>query len=321
MDVRVGIVSWQTAQLLDRCLASLPAALGDLAAEVVVVDNASNDGSVEVARGHGARVVVNDINVGYARAMNQAFAGADSPFLIALNPDTVSRPGALVRLVRALESDASLGLVAPRLLNPDGSLQPSVHRFPSVRMALVMGLVPMPLRRGPIGRRFWLEGYALHDRAQPIDWAIGAAHAIRRSALTDPEHGYDEHSFMYAEDMDLCWRLHVGGWRVGLEPGAEVIHSGNAAGSQKFGASVDDVRLAADFAWYVRRHGRRQARLWSAANMLGFGIKSLVGRARWGPSDPHAKRLRRFCRLHARNAGITPGTSPTLERSAPGKTR
>jgi len=289
MDVRVGIVSWQTAKLLDRCLGSLPAALGNLAAEVVVVDDASSDASADVARSHGVRVVANETNTGYARAINQAFRRAEAPFLIAINPDTDSRPDALARLVRALQANASLGLVAPRLLNPDGSLQPSVHRFPSVRTALVMGLVPMLLRRGPIGRRFWLEGYAPHDRAQPIDWAIGAVHAIRRSALPDPEHAYDERSFMYAEDMDLCWRLRRNGWGVAIEPAAEAIHIGNAAGALKFGEAVDDVRLAADYDWYVRRHGRRQARLWSAANMLGFGIKSLVGRARWGTDHPHTK--------------------------------
>lgn len=302
MDVRVGIVSWQTAQLLDRCLASLPAALGDLAADVVVVDNASTDGSAEIARGHGVRVVVNGSNVGYARAMNQALDGTDAHFLIALNPDTVPRPGALGRLVGALEEDPALGLVVPRLVNPDASLQPSVHLFPSVRMALVMGLVPMPLRRGPIGRRFWLEGYAPHDRAQTIDWAIGAVHAIRRSALGGHGHVYQERTFMYAEDMDLCWRLRKSGWRVGIEPSAEVVHAGNAAGSQKFGKRVDSMRLAADYTWYVARHGRRQARLWSMTNMLGFGLKWLVGRVRWGVDDPRLARTKHFFWLHAHHA-------------------
>ena len=305
MDVTVGIVSWQTAELLDRCLAALPGALGSLAAEVVVVDNASTDGSADVARRHGARVIENGENVGYARAMNQALASADAPFLIALNPDTVARPGSLERLVALLRVEPTVGLAVPRLLNPDGSLQPSVHRFPSIRTALVMGLVPLPIRPGPIGRSFWLEGYAPHDRQQPIDWAIGAAHAIRRSSLPNPDHVYRERTFMYAEDMDLCWSLRREGWAVVLEPAAEIVHIGSAAAAQLFGGLVDDMRVAADHGWYVERHGAGQARLWSLANAFAFGVKAAITRVTWGAADPRARRLEQFFRLHARNAGLS----------------
>lgn len=304
MEARIGIVSWQTAGLLDGCLAALPAALGDMRADVVVVDNASTDGSAEVAHAHGVRVIVNDRNLGYGRAMNQALAGADAPILIALNPDTVARPGSLALLVEALSADPALGLVAPRLVNHDGSLQPSVNRFPSIRLALVTGLVPMALRRGRLGARFWLEGYAAHDRATDIDWAIGAVHVIRRSAITDPDHPYSERTFMYTEDMDLCWQLWRGGWRVGLEPSSEVLHVGNAAGSLAFGGRRDDILLAADAQWYVDRHGITQARLWFIANMLGFCVKSVVGTVRWGSRHPRTVRLKRLFRGHARNLRI-----------------
>lgn len=305
MDARVGIVSWQTAELLDRCLAALPAALGDLRAEVVVVDNASTDGSAAVARARGARVISNIENVGYSRAINQAVGGAAAEYLIALNPDTVPEPGSLERLVRTLQEQPSTALVVPRLLNPDRSLQVSVHRFPSVRVALLMGLLPLALRTGPIGRRFWLEGYAPHDRPAKIDWAIGAVHAIRIAALRDPLHPYAERTFMYTEDLDLCWRLHEDGWDVAIEPRAEVVHVGNAAGSQAFGIRLDDVRAHADYDWYVERHGRVQARIWSIANMLGFGVKSVVAHATWGARDPHTRRIDRFFRVHARNAGLS----------------
>ncbi len=139
--------------------------------------------------------------------MNVALAGTSAPFLIALNPDTEPRPRSLERLVRRLRDEPRSGLVAPRLLNVDGSLQHSVHRFPSVTLALVMGLVPFALRRGPVGRHFWLDGFADHRRRQSIDWAIGAVHAIRRSALADPDHAYSERTFMYGEDVALCWEL------------------------------------------------------------------------------------------------------------------
>jgi N-acetylglucosaminyl-diphospho-decaprenol L-rhamnosyltransferase len=299
MDVRVGIVSWQTAELLDRCLAALPAALGDLRSEVVVVDNASSDRSVEIARGRGARVVVNTRNEGYARAMNAALAGTSAAYLVALNPDTEARPHSIERLVERLVAEPRLGLIAPRLLNPDGSVQHSVHRFPSVSQALVMGLVPLPLRRGFIGRHFWLAGYADHERRATVDWIVGAVHVIRRAALADPAHAYPERTFMYAEDMALCWTLRVDGWEVGFEPSAEVVHVGGAAAQQAFGSGIDVRRLEADYDWYQATRGMFNARLWAAANVLGFGAKLAMGRISRPPDDPRTQRTRKFLRLHA----------------------
>src|SRR5690349_19802703 len=131
-DVRVGIVTWNTAECLGACLDALPAALAGLDAEIVVVDNASSDDSAAIAERHpGVRVVRNPDNRGYARAMNQALHGPGAEFLIALNPDTRCPPGSLAALVQFLRDHADVGLVAPRLLNDDGSLQHSVHRFPS----------------------------------------------------------------------------------------------------------------------------------------------------------------------------------------------
>jgi len=313
---RVAIVSWQTAALLERCLAALPAALGGVAAEVVVVDNASTDGSAQVARRHGATVIQNERNVGYARAMNQALAGAPEPFLIALNPDTEPQPGSLEFLVERLRRAPRVGLVAPRLLNPDGTIQDSVHRFPSVSVALVMGLVPPMLRRGIIGRRYWLHGYADLGRRQHIDWAIGAAHVVRRAALADPDHAYPERQFMYGEDLALCWNLHREGWLVELEPRAQVVHVGGAAARQAFGDTIDERRVAADYDWYVWARGALRARLWAAANVLGYGTKLIVARLALPADDPRTLRTGQFLHLHVHHllalgrAGIKPAAAP-----------
>jgi N-acetylglucosaminyl-diphospho-decaprenol L-rhamnosyltransferase len=301
MDVRIGIVSWQTAGLLERCLSHIPAALGSLDGEVVVVDNASTDSSSEVARRFAATVVSNDVNIGYARAMNVALRDARAPFLIALNPDTMPPPGSLETLVSRLRADPGLGIVVPRLVNEDGSPQPSVHRFPSVRVALVMGLVPFGFRRGPIGRHFWLRGFADLTRRQRIDWAIGAVHVIRRAALRDEGHAYPERSFMYGEDMALCWDLRRDGWGVEFEPASEIVHTGGAAARQKYGTRIDAFQLTADYGWYRSTFGTGRTRLWAAANMLGYGAKLAVARVIWRRDDPRARRTRRFLRLHARH--------------------
>src|SRR4051812_7187225 len=136
VDVRVGIVSWNTAEWLERCLQALPAALGALDAEVVVVDNASSDDSADRAAAFDGVVVDRaGENLGYARGMNRALAGSDARALLALNPDTEPPPGSIERLVRVLDEEPRAGIAAPRLVTPDGHRQHSVYRFPSLGLA------------------------------------------------------------------------------------------------------------------------------------------------------------------------------------------
>ncbi|MGI8663286.1 MAG: glycosyltransferase [Acidimicrobiales bacterium] len=266
-DIRVGIVSWNTAELLDRCLAALPAALGDLDAEVVVVDNASSDASAAVARGHdNVTVVANAANEGYARAMNQALAATDAPVLIALNPDTEPPPGSLAELARRLLGNPRAGLVVPRLVNVDGSPQPSAQRFPSLGLAVVSGFLPLPWQRGRLGRRWWLPPAPQPERTVAVDWAIGAVHVIRAEATAgrDP---YSERWFMYVEDLELCWRLHQQEWAVVLEAAVAIPHVGNASGAQAWGWTRARRYWAATYDFDSQARSRAHARAWAAVNL------------------------------------------------------
>jgi GT2 family glycosyltransferase len=315
--VRVGIVSWNTGALLDRCLAALPAALDGCPAEIVVVDNASSDDSVAIARRHGVEVVVNAENRGYARGMNQALAGSTAPVLLALNPDTDPAPRSLATLVERVRADASIGVIAPRLVNEDGSLQHSVYRFPSLRVAAVVCFVPQRLFAGPIGRRFWLEGFAPHDRSGEVDWAIGAVHCMRATAVAR-EAIYDERSFMYAEDLELCWRLHQEGWRVVFAPDVIVRHRANAAGEQAWGNQRTARWLDATYRWYADARGPRQARAWAAVNTAGVAVK-LAGNMALLRVFPFGRQKRAdlvglfktFVRLHAKKLRGGPYVSLT----------
>jgi GT2 family glycosyltransferase len=273
-DVRIGIVSWNTADHLRSCLAALPEALGELEAEVVVVDNASGDDSVTVCESFGVRVIRNPENRGYARAMNQALAGSHAEVLIALNPDTVPPPGSLRALVGFLLADPDVGLVAPKLVFPDGRLQRSVHRMPSIRLAAVMGFVPLSWRRGRIGERWWLEGTSdhLYDDVVDIDWVIGAVHVIRAAALGGHA-PYNERWFMYVEDLDLCARLHATGHRVVLDGEISVPHVGSAAGDIAWGERRDARWLDAMYDWYARERSPLAARAWAALNLLATVTK------------------------------------------------
>jgi N-acetylglucosaminyl-diphospho-decaprenol L-rhamnosyltransferase len=303
-EVRVGIVSWNTADLLGRCLDLLPAALGDLDAEVVVVDNASQDGSAEVGDARqGVRVIRNADNVGYARAMNQALAGSSATTLIALNPDTLPPSGSLSALVAYLDARPEVGLVAPRLVEADGAWQHSVYRFPSIRVALLVSFLPVRLQRGWIGRRWWLEAAAPHAGAGDIDWAIGAVHVIRAAAV-GPE-VYSERWFMYVEDLELCWRLRSTGWRVHLDPDVAVPHVGNASGSQAWGDTRAQRYWGASYDFDQSTRGPAHTRAWAAVNTAGVAARlavSAIGSVRQGEDGARRRRvaaeLRRILPVH-----------------------
>lgn len=267
----MGIVSWNTAELLGRCLGALPAALEGLDASVVVVDNASEDASVEVACQAGVEVKVNDHNLGYARAMNQALAGADAEVLIALNPDTEAPAGSLTALTIRLLSAPDIGLVSPRLVNSDGSLQHSAYTFPSPLQAAAVSFLPARFRMGRVGRRLWLEGAAPHDRPCDVEWMIGAVHVLRSEAVRDRNHPYSERWFMYVEDLDLCWRLASDGWRRRLEADIAIHHVGGASASQ---ASPETPRrrwTPLSYDWYAETHGTAAMRRWALVNTIGTG--------------------------------------------------
>jgi GT2 family glycosyltransferase len=275
VDVRVGIVSWNTAGWLERCLSALPEALGGLDAEVVVVDNASSDGSADRAAAFGwAEVRRGAENVGYARAMNVALSGTEAPALLALNPDTEPPARSLETLVARLDRHPAAGVVAPRLKRPDGEVQHSVYRFPSLRLAAVANLVPRALQQGPIGARWCLETSASPVRRGAVDWVTGAVHCIRRAALRDAA-PYREHWFMYVEDLDLCWRLHQRGWSTVYEPDVTVVHAGNAAGEQAWGHDRTRRWLEATYDWYRRERGHGAARAYAGLNLAGAGSKAL----------------------------------------------
>jgi N-acetylglucosaminyl-diphospho-decaprenol L-rhamnosyltransferase len=291
--VRVGLVSWNTAEDLVRCLAALPAALDGLAAEIVVVDNGSTDGSADRAEQQpGVQVIRHVDNQGYARAMNEALAGTSAPVLVALNPDTMAPPGALRTLVESLVAQPDVGLVVPQLRNPDGTVQHSVNRFPSVALTMAASLLPSAHHAKGGGGRWWVPGTAAHATEQDVDWAIGAVHVIRAGALggTAP---YNERWFMYAEDLDLCWRLARAGWRRHLVAGVHVTHvSGAATAHSEWAADPARRWIPCSYDFYALAHSGPAARVWAGANALALVLWSMVSvlRPGWLPFQSGGRR-------------------------------
>lgn len=218
----VVIVNYRSADLVSRCLEAV-----DPAAERVVVDNASADGSVERLRARHAdvRIVERDRNDGFAAGVNAGFAATRAPIVVLLNPDCVPRPGALERLRARLEASPAAGVVAPRLVNADGSPQAGAYRrFPGLGLLALELCLPL----GHVAQRYpRLDPYRadlrrLTDGAR-IAHATGAALAIRRAAY-DAAGPFDEGYFLYLEETEWQQRVHSAGYAVEVVPSAEVVH-------------------------------------------------------------------------------------------------
>jgi N-acetylglucosaminyl-diphospho-decaprenol L-rhamnosyltransferase len=265
-DVAVAVVSYQTREHLRACLASLRGDHDAGRAEVWVVDNGSTDGSADMVHDEFGWVtlVQADENLGYGAAVNVVADHTDTPWLVAANADTVVQRSALAALLRAGRKDPRAGAVAPRLLLPDGSTEHSVHPFPTVAFtaAFALGLTR------PVADRLCLEGAWNAERSRRVPWAVGAFLLIRREAW-DQVGGFDERQWLFAEDLDLGWRLAQAGWQTRYEPTAIVEHHESAATTAAFGPSRTERTQQATYEWLHRRRGRAVARSVAALNVFG----------------------------------------------------
>jgi N-acetylglucosaminyl-diphospho-decaprenol L-rhamnosyltransferase len=275
--VTVAVVSFNTRERLVRCLHSLADdALGGRA-RVVVVDNASGDGSAAAAREAApwAQVIALEDNIGFGPAVNLVARRSESEWLAAANADVELRPAALATLLAA-GGDPDVGALAPRLLLPGGDVQHSVGPLPTIALALGFAL-GLPRLSRSLGDRLCLEGHWNPDRPRDVPWAIAAFLLVRRRAF-DAVGGFDERQWMYAEDLDLGWRLRDAGYRTRYVPQAIVRHVAAAATAAAFGGERRRRRryMAASYLVIGRRRGPTAARATAAINALGA-----AGRLAW----------------------------------------
>ncbi|HEX3247270.1 MAG TPA: glycosyltransferase family 2 protein [Chloroflexota bacterium] len=231
-QVSVVIVSWNTRELLRRCLLSIDAS--GVVLETIVVDNASRDGSAEMVRSTfpDATVIVNDHNVGFGRANNQALARAQGKYVLLLNPDAQLEANALERLVSTLERAPRAAVAGPLVMDSDGRIQPTRRRFPTVATMFVEST---PIQTWLPPSHPLLGDYYVRDRAdheaQEADWLVGACLLIRRVAF-EQVGGFDERFFMYFEETDWCRRAKEAGWSVVFQPAARARHLGGRSSDQ-----------------------------------------------------------------------------------------
>jgi GT2 family glycosyltransferase len=243
LDLSVVVVSFNTRDHLRACLASLRAegstnlsrTDAPLEAEVIVVDNASTDGSADmVAAEFPAAVLIRaPRNGGFAYANNLALRRARGRAILLLNPDAEASPGSLAALLAALQARPEAGVVGPKLLRADGSMHLACRRsFPSPTVSLyrLAGLSRLAPRSPRFGR--YNLTYLDPDLETPVDAVTGACMLVRRAAL-ETVGPLDERFFMYGEDLDWCWRFHAAGWTVRYVPSVTIRHRHGAASRQR----------------------------------------------------------------------------------------
>lgn len=255
IELSIVIVGYRCRDLLKDCLDSLAPQRQDVTMEVLLIDNASGDDSVEMVHAKHPWVKVTALpeNIGFGRANNLGFAKATGRAVLALNPDTVLPPEALRACLDYLWAHHDIGVLTPRLVDRDGNLDRRCKRgFPTLWSSFCYFTGLDRHFRGPRSTRY-TAGHLPEDQTGEVESVTGAFMLMRAEALAKVG-GFDEQFFMYAEDLDLCLRFHSAGWKVVYWPGVNVVHVGagsNTGGRRPAAANAAYFRTMAPF---VRKH-------------------------------------------------------------------
>ncbi|MBI4121850.1 MAG: glycosyltransferase family 2 protein [Parcubacteria group bacterium] len=260
VDLSIIIVAWNSEPWLRRCLRSIFTETSDLTYEIIVVDNASSDRSAQVAMNefNNVQVIRNQANLGFATAVNQGLAGASGRYVCLLNPDTEITDHALARMVEAMDSDQSIGVMGPHILNENGSTQASVRRFPTGKdQAMILSKLHLLFPDTAALSRYLWRGFD-YRRSQDVDQVMGACFMIRREVL-DAIGPLDGKFFIWFEDVDYCLRVkEQTTYRIAYYSQAHVIHFG--------GDSFQKVSVGKKRRWYAKsvRYYFRKHKRWGA---------------------------------------------------------
>lgn len=224
----IVIVTYNSAEDIDACLSACTSSEVGLSAEIIVVDNASNDNTCAiVARHPGVRLIRNDANKGFAAAVNYGIASSSSDYVLVLNPDVVVSRDAVLALMETLELREEYAAAGCRMVYPNGRAQHSARPFPTVTTFLKRALLTNNLVAKLYRRHEFDEQWSIvSDDSSPVrvvDYIIGGCMMIRRSAFAaiGP---LDEKYFLYYEDTDWCYRAHLKGWKIGYLPRPSIVH-------------------------------------------------------------------------------------------------
>ncbi|MFN2240823.1 MAG: glycosyltransferase family 2 protein [Anaerolineae bacterium] len=304
VDLSIVIVSWNVRDLLRSCLQSIlteahsgpegeALRIEDWTVEILVVDNASTDGSAEIVRQQFPQVhlIANKENRGFTAANNQGLARSQGRYLLLLNPDTETVGDALVTMLRYVEANAEVGALGPKLVNPDGSIQSSRRRFPTFATALVESTVVQEWwQNNRVLRRYYMADTP-DDAIQTVDWVVGACLLVRRQAY-EQVGGLDEGYFMYSEELDWCRRIKAAGWEIAYLPTAAVIHHEGKSSEQVVPAR--HIYFQSSKVRYFRKHhGAFQAETLRSFLLITYAYQMAREALKWLVGHKRAMRAER----------------------------
>ena len=284
-DLAIIIVSTNEARFLEPCLTTVFAQAGGASLDVVVADNGSTDGTPELVRERFPEArIVHCANHGFGHANNRGYETTSAPYVLFLNPDTEVLDGTFAQLVAELEARPDVGVIGARQVTADGELFPTIRRFPTPMRFVGEALASerLPARPSWLGERE-LE-MSRYDVETECDWVSGSFMLVRRDAL-DAAGVFDERFFVYSEEVDLCRRIKLAGWRVVHLPAMTILHHADKAGfSERAWAQAAYARRQ-----YVMKNLQGAGRL-TALGALGvrYGIRAVAPGA-----DRQASRARR----------------------------
>ena len=267
----IVILNYNTRDLLENCLGSIQTHSPD--AEPIVVDNGSADDSANLVRQKypWARLHASPINLGFARGMNLGWASTTAPWILALNADTELLPATLPPLFKAASTYPHAGILGPAHLRPAGEAVPSAFPDPTlwreIARQLFADALLARLRLGPWQTR--------QGPPRQVDSLMGAALLLRRACVSALG-GFDEMSFMYGEDWDLCFRARRAGWGVLLVPEAKIIHHENAAGATAYGPRRMAAVTRANLYFHRKHYGRASGTVLAMVTAAGSLLRILL---------------------------------------------
>lgn len=266
----IVIVSWNVCDDLHECLRSLVTRHSSLVIEVIVVDNASSDRTVEMVRREFPQVTLisNDENLGYTKANNQGILQSRGKYILLLNPDTIVREGALDALIEFAEANPQAGIIGGKLLNPDGGIQRSARSFPDIGAGLFRNtLLGRLFPKNPFVRRYLMTDFS-YDEVHEVDWVSGAAMLVRREVF-DIIGLLDEGFWAYCEDVDFCWRARQVGFKVLFCPNAVIVHKIGRSSDQRLVQSLIQHHKSM-WRFYLKNYRQRYSLVLSP--LIGLGI-------------------------------------------------
>jgi N-acetylglucosaminyl-diphospho-decaprenol L-rhamnosyltransferase len=290
------IVNWNTRDLLRQAIQAITETYSEPdKLEIIVVDNASTDGTPAMIREvyPDVRLIILPKNIGFAGGNNRGIAVAQAKSLLLLNSDTLVLPGALEALTHYLDAHPEVGMVGPKLLNEDGTSQSSRRRFPTLPLLFLESTWLQPLAPAPWLRRFYMEDVSASE-PHDVGWLTGAAMMVRQEVV-EQVGGLDDGFFMYSEELDWCRRIQDAGWRIAYTPEAQIIHYGGKSSDQVVPAR--HIYFQASKVRYTKKHHGplvgEALRVWLLCQYLW---QTAVEGAKWAVG--HRRELR-WARLRA----------------------